>query len=134
MCSAAILAIAAAAFVPNTTVAAVKRIEFIPQSIRGSWAPVAEACEKAAKSMITVSATTYTTAEANCKVVWVSETPAALGPIYSAHLQCSKEEEKVPKTQSDFSIPDDKHISIGSRFSDLKDYQRCSASEPANTR
>src|SRR5215472_2560760 len=70
------LAIAAVAFVPNTTVAAVKRIEFIPQSLRGSWEPAAESCEEAAKSMITVSATTYTSSEANCKVVWVSETPA----------------------------------------------------------
>ena len=136
MRSTAILAIATVAFVPNTTVAAVKRIEFIPQSVRGSWAPAAEACEKAAKSMITVSATTYTSSEANCKVVWVSETPAARGPIYSAHLQCSKGEEKAPKTQSDviFYPKDDKHISIGSRFSDLKDYQRRSTSEPAAAR
>ena len=104
--------------------------------LRGSWAPAAEGCEKAAKSMITVSATTYTSSEANCKVVWVSETPAARGPIYSAHLQCSKGEEKAPKTQSDVILypKDDKQISIGPRFSDLKDYQRCSSSESAITR
>jgi hypothetical protein len=131
-----ILAITAAAFVSNTTVAKVKRIEFIPESLRGAWAPSAEGCDKAAKSMITVSAKTYANSQANCNVVWVSETPAARGPLFSAHLQCSKLQEKGPKTQSDimFYPKDEKQISIGSRFSDLKDYQRCSASEPTTTR
>jgi hypothetical protein len=131
-----ILAITAAAFASNPTVAKVKRIEFIPESIRGSWAPSTEVCEKAPTSMITVSATTYTSSGANCKVMWISETSAARGPMYSAHLQCAKVEEKAPKTQSDviFYPKDDKQISIGPRFSDLKDYQRCSASEPAITR
>jgi len=55
-----ILAITAAVFASTPTVAKVKRIEFIPEPIRGSWAPSAEVCEKAATSMITVSATTYT--------------------------------------------------------------------------
>jgi len=52
---------AAAALVSNSTVAKGKRIEFIPESVifRGSWAPSTEVCEKAAKSMVTVSATTY---------------------------------------------------------------------------
>jgi hypothetical protein len=56
--------------------------------------------------------------------------------MYSAHLQYAKPEEKAPKTQSDviFYPKDDKQISIGPRFSDLKDYQRCSASESAITR
>ena len=131
-----ILAIAAAALVSNAAVAKVKRIEFIPESLRGAWAPSAEVCDNAAKSIITVSAKTYANSEANCSVVWVSETPAARGPLYSAHLQCSKLEEKGPKTQTDimFYPKDEKQISIGSRFSDLKDYQRCSASEPASSR
>jgi hypothetical protein len=130
----AILAIAAAAFVSNATDAKVKRIEFIPESVRGAWVPSAEDCGKAAQSTITVSASTYTNSEANCSVVWVSETPGARGPLYSAHLQCSKE--KGAKTQTDVMLypKDEKQISIGSRFSDLKDYQRCSASEPASTR
>ena len=126
-----ILAITAA-FVSTAAVAKVKRIEFIPESIRGSWAPSAEVCEKAAQSMITVSATTYTSSEANCKIMWISETSAARGPMYSAHLQCAKSEEKAPKQSDVILYPkDDKQISIGPRFSDLKDYQRCSATEPA---
>ena len=130
-----ILAITAAAFASNPTVAKVKRIEFIPESIRGSWAPSVEVCEKAATSMITVSATTYASPGANCKIMWIGET-SARGPMYSAHLQCGKPEEKAPKTQSDviFYPKDEKQISIGPRFSDLKDYQRCSASESTITR
>jgi hypothetical protein len=76
--------------------------------------------------MITVSATTYAGSGTNCKIMWISETSAARGPMYSAHLQCAKLEEKAPKTQSDVILypKDDKQISIGPRFSDLKDYQR----------
>lgn len=136
MRTAPIIVTAAAVFLSNSTFAKVKRIEFIPESVRGAWAPSTEVCEKAAKSMITVSATTYATSEANCTVVSVSEAPAARGPVYSAHLQCSKPEDKERKTQSDvmFYPKDDKQISIGPRFSELKDYQRCSTSEPTMTR
>jgi hypothetical protein len=82
--------------------------------------------------MITISATTYASSAASCTV---AKTSAAWGPMYSAHLQCSKPEDKARKTQSDvlFYPKDDKQISIGPRFSELKDYQRCSASEPAST-
>ena len=132
----AILAIATATFMSHTAVADVKRHEFIPESLRGSWAPSTEVCKNADKSIIVVSAKTYTSSEANCTVVWVSETAAARGPMYSAHLQCSKPEQKGGKTQSNiiFFPKDNNQISIGSRFSNLRDYQRCSASEPATTR
>jgi hypothetical protein len=132
----AIIAITATVFVSNSAVAKVKRIEFIPESIRGSWVPSVEACDKATKSMITVSANAYTSSAANCVVAWISETSAARGPLYSAHLQCSKPEDKARKTQSDvmFYPKDDKQISIGPRFSELKDYQRCFGSEPTSTR
>jgi hypothetical protein len=127
----AILAIAVAALVSSSAVAKVKRIEFVPESLRGSWAPTTEVCEKAAKSMITISAKAYTSAAGNCMVVWVSETPAARGPMYSAHLQCSKPQDKAQKVQADVMLypKDDKQISVGPHFSELKDYQRCSTNE-----
>jgi hypothetical protein len=132
----AILAITTATFVSHAAVADVKRHEFIPESLRGSWAPSTEVCENANNSIIVVSAKTYTSSEANCMVLWVSETAAARGPMYSAHLQCSKPEQKLGKTQSDivFSPKGSDQISIGSRFSNLKNYQRCSANEPTTTR
>jgi hypothetical protein len=126
----------AATFASCVAVADVKRHEFIPESLRGSWAPSADACKNADKSIIVVSAKSYASSEAKCTVVWVSETAAARGPIYSAHLQCSKPNDDTRKTQSDviFISKGADQISIGPRFSDLKDYQRCSASEPATTR
>jgi hypothetical protein len=128
----AILAITAATLVSHAAVADVKRHELIPDSLRGSWAPSAEACKGADKSIITVSAKTYTSSEANCTIIWVSETAAARGPMYSVHMQCSK----PGKSALDviFLPKDNDHISIGSRFSDLKSHQRCSAVEPATAR
>jgi hypothetical protein len=129
----AILAITAATLVSNSTVARVKRMPFMPESIWGVWAPSTEVCEKAGNSLITVSARTYTSSEGNCMVVWVSETHARQGPMYSAHLLCSKPGEEAQKTQTDvmFYPKDDKQISTGPRFSELKDYQHCSAGEPS---
>jgi hypothetical protein len=127
----AILAITAVALLSNSTVAKVKRMPFMPESIWGAWAPRTEVCEKAEHSIITVSARTYTSSEGNCTVVWVIETHAQRGPMYSAHLQCSKPGDEAQKIPSDvmFYPKDDKQISIGSHFSELKDYQRCSADE-----
>jgi hypothetical protein len=123
----AILAITTATFVSHAAVADVKRHEFIPESLRGSWAPSTEVCKDSDKSIVVVSAKTYSSSEANCTVVWVSETAAARGAVFSAHLLCSKPDKKASKTQSDviLSSKDNNTISIGSRFSNLKDYQRC---------
>jgi len=123
-------------FVAHAAVADVKRHADIPESLRGSWAPSTAVCKDAGKSIIVIAAKTYVSSEANCRVGWVSETAAARGPIYSAHLQCSKPADEAQKMQFDVILAqkDADHISIGPRFSDLKDYQRCSASEPAATR
>jgi len=131
----AILA-AAATLVAHAAIADVKRHELIPEQLRGSWAPSADACKNADKSIIVLAAKAYTSSEATCAVAWVSETAAARGPVYSAHLQCAKPNDSARKTQSDviFISKGVDQISIGLRFSDLKDYQRCPASEPATTR
>jgi hypothetical protein len=131
----AILA-ATAAVVSHAAVADVKRHESILESLRGSWAPSTAVCKDGDKSIIVVAAKTYVSSEANCRVGWVSETVAARGPVYSAPLQCSKPNDDAQKTRFDviFFQKCANHISIGPRFSDLKDYQRCSASEPAAAR
>ena len=125
-----------ALFIAHAAFADVKRHEFIPESLRGSWATSTEVCKNADKSVIVVSAKAYTSPGANCAVIWVSETAAARGPVYSAHLQCSKPDDEAQKTQSDviFVSKGANQISIGPRFNEVKDYQRCSASEPAATR
>ena len=124
----AILAMSTAALVSHTAVADVKRLRFVPEAFWGTWAPSPDLCKGADKSVIVLSAAAYVSSEANCTVAWVSETAGAKGPIYSAHLQCSKPAERDRKTQSDviFSLKAANQISLGSRFSNLKDYQRCS--------
>lgn len=122
----------AVTFGAHAAVADVKRHQFIPESLRGSWAPSSGACKDADKSIIVLSAQTYTSSEANCRVFWVSVTPRAGGPLYSARLQCSKPNDEAQKTFSDVMLlpKDVNRISIGAG-SELRDYQRCSASEPA---
>ena len=132
----AILVISTAALVSHTAVAHVKRLTSIPEAFWGTWAPSAEVCKGADKSVIVLSAGAYVSPEANCRVASVSETAGPKGPIYSAHLRCSKPAEKDRKTQSDviLSLKAPNQISLGSRFSNLKDYQRCSTNEPAPVR
>jgi len=134
--SAYALAIASAALASHVAFADVKRHEFVPEVLRGSWAPSTEACQKPDKSVIRVSASAYASSDADCTVFWVSETPGARGAIYSAHQLCSKPGENTSKAPSDviFSPRSDNQILIGSRFSNLKSYQRCSESEPAAAR
>jgi hypothetical protein len=128
-------AIVIATLVSHPASADIKRHQFVPEALRGSWAPSADACQKADKSVIVVSAETYASAGTNCMVAFVSETPSARGAIYSAHLLCAKPGDKAAKTSSDviFTLKDDNQISMGSRFSALKSYQRCAANEPAAT-
>ena len=71
----------AATFVTHAAHADVKRHESIPESLRGSWAPSADACKSGDKSIVVVAAKAYSSPKANCAVVWVSETAAARGPV-----------------------------------------------------
>ena len=114
----------------------VKRLGSMPEQLWGSWAPGPDACKTGDKAIIVVAAKNYTSAQANCTVAWVSETPGARGPVYSARLQCAKPGGGAPKAASDvIFIPNDNNqVSIGPRFSEVKDFQRCSASEPLTTR
>jgi hypothetical protein len=118
--------------VSQTAAAGVVRHSAIPESFWGTWSPIGEACDKADKS-IAMSAMSYVSAEATCTVDWVSETPGARGPIYSAHLQCSTTAERVRDTASNVILwpKDADQISVGADFSNLKDYRRCPASAPA---
>ncbi|MGC2409372.1 MAG: hypothetical protein WA441_05110 [Methyloceanibacter sp.] len=86
-----------ALLVSHTATADVKRYKSIPESLWGSWAPSAEACNKAEKSIIALAAKSYVSSEASCTIDWVSETPGTRGAIYSAHLQCSGAAEGPPK-------------------------------------
>jgi hypothetical protein len=127
----ALLTITATLFGAQAALADVKRREFIPEALRGSWALSADECKATDKSaVVVVSAKTYVTPEGSCSVAWVSETPGGRGSIYAADLNCSKPAGNTQKMQSTnviFIPRDANRVSIGPGFDELKDYQRCSA-------
>jgi hypothetical protein len=125
-----------AVFLSPTASADVKRHISIPESLWGSWAPSAETCDQAGKSIIALAAKSYVSPEASCTVDWVAETPGARGPIYSAHLRCSGTAEPARKAVSNVILlpTDSERLSVGADFSSLKGYRRCPASAPASAR
>src|SRR5262245_19638202 len=100
----------------HTAVADVKRHASIPEALQGSWAASADGCKADDTSLIVLAAKTYTSAQGDCSVEWVSETAGPRGPIYSARLRCSGR----PSITSLIIRPDDaKQISVGHEFSNL---------------
>jgi hypothetical protein len=122
-----------ATLVSHAAVAADVRHRDIPDSFLGIWAPNAQVCKDADKSVIVISANTYVSSEAHCMVDWVTETAGPRGPIYSAHLQCFNPSEPARRSASNLIIrPEDTNqISVGPDFGNLKVYGRCSTNEPA---
>jgi hypothetical protein len=132
-----VLLAALAAITSGTAIAHVVRHNSIPDTYVGRWAPGTETCKESDKAVIVLSAKKYVSPEAECAVDWVSETPGPHGPIFSAHLRCAGPAAQTQKTAGSNIIirPDnDRQISIGSDFDNLKPYRRCSANEPAATR
>jgi hypothetical protein len=74
-----------AIFISNVAMADVVRRNSLPDSYWGAWVTT-----EPNQIVVDLSAKTYADNEENCAVNWVSETPGASGPIYSAHLQCSR--------------------------------------------
>jgi hypothetical protein len=127
MRAAAILALAAM-LAPDGAVADVKRHEFLPESLQGSWAPSSGLCDSGDKALVSVSAKDYVSADAKCTVMWVSETAGNNGPIYAAQLMCSKlegKEQAAPSNLIFVPTKDPDQIAIGASFRTLKDHQRC---------
>src|SRR5262249_48240247 len=111
------------------TLAHVKRIASIPETLLGRWAPNADACN--GESAVVLSAKTYTSSQATCDFIEISETPGPHGPIYSARLRCTQPGQTRP-TLSNLILrsEDSNRVSIGTDFDSLKTYQKCNASPP----
>jgi len=118
---------AAAMVLSHAAPADVKRHSAFPEAFWGSWAPIEEDCDKAAKSLITLSGKRYVDSKATCNVGWVSETAGARGTNYSAHLQCPSTTDPTQITVPDVVIipAGVDQLSIGADFDSLKTYQRC---------
>ena len=100
----------------------------IPEAYRGRW--IAGAGAEPERSVIVLSAKTYVSREARCRVDWVSQTAGARGSIYSAHLQCFNREETAGKKMISNLIiwPDSAdQIAVGPEFTSLRIFHRYSA-------
>jgi hypothetical protein len=123
---AAVLLAIIAAFVSQPAASYVVRHGAVPAPLQGKWAATGEDCKNAGKSMI-ISDKTYVDPDKSCGVLWVSETAAAHGSIYSAHMQCSSSASESKKSIDNLVLmaKDASHLSMGPDFSKLKVVQRC---------
>lgn len=115
----------------NVAIADVVRRDSIPAPYWGAWTTTGPN-----RSVVQLSAKTYTDGEASCTVKWVSETPAAAGPIYSAYLQCSS---RSASTRGQFPLNliiwprSSDEIAVGPSFTLLKVFHSCRATTPPPT-
>jgi hypothetical protein len=118
-----------AIFISNVAMADVVRRNSLPDSYWGAWMTTES-------DQIDLSAKTYADNEANCAVNWVSETPGASGPIYSAHMQCSRRSDPAGKIfPLDLIIwpKSSDEIDVGPGFMRLKIFRRCRATRTPPT-
>jgi hypothetical protein len=118
-----------AAITPQPAIAHVKRIASIPVPLLGVWAPNVDACKDPTKLAVVLSANSYTSSQASCEFLDISETSGPNGAIYSARSQCTQPGQKSP-TQSNLilRLEDSNRMSIGPDFDNLKIHQKCDAS------
>jgi hypothetical protein len=120
-----------AIFISNVAMADVVRRGSLPDSYGGAWMTSGPD-----QIVIDLSAKTYADNEENCAVNWVSETPGASGPIYSAHLQCSRRSDQTGRSfQLDLIMwpKSSDEIAVGLGFMRLKIFRRCRATRPPPT-
>ena len=127
-----------ALLISQAALADVVRHTVIPEAFRGTWALDQEDCGEAKKSdankgdtnksVIVLSAATYTSSDAKCTVLWVTETAAARGPFFSAHLQCSAANRSTTSASNVLLLANGAdQIFSGPAFDNLKTYRRCPA-------
>lgn len=123
----AVIALAFAMLAGSSLADSVRHLT-MPEPFRGRWATSADICNND-KGVIVMSAKAYVSPQATCEVQWVTETAGAGGPIYSAHMRCSGPGPSDEKTEENEILlsRDGKTLSMGTRFNELKVYQRCSA-------
>ena len=114
-----------AAMLSQAVFADIVRHASIPSQFIGTWAASTDDCNKAGKSAIVLSATSYAEGAKVCTVDWVDERPGANAPIYSAHLKCAAPENQPSNIVLWKKAAD--QISAGATLDTLKTLQRCPA-------
>ena len=113
----------------DVATADVVRHNSIPEPCWGTWVGAEE-------SVIVLSANSYVSREANCRVIWVSQTAGARGSIYSAHLHCFSPAGRAgTRVTSDLIIWPETidQIAVGSDFKSLSVFRRLLHNLPGET-
>jgi hypothetical protein len=85
-----VVAILATALLGTAAAASDVRILSFPDSVRGSWAPSADACKGTAPGKVDVTAKSHSSSNATCEVSWITVTASRDGPVYSARSICTE--------------------------------------------
>jgi hypothetical protein len=108
---------------PNVALADVVRHDVIPEPYLGAWAATGSD-----RFVFELSAKIYANSDASCAVNWVSETAGASGPIYAAHLRCSRRSERAGASFESNLILRPKNsneVAAGPDFMRLRVFRRC---------
>jgi hypothetical protein len=85
-----IVTIIATALVGTAASASDVRILSFPDSVRGSWAPSADACKGSTPGKVDIAEKTYSSTDTSCEIAWITVTPSRDGPVYSARSMCTE--------------------------------------------
>jgi len=113
----------------DVATADVVRHNSIPEPYWGTWVGAEE-------SVIVLSANSYVSREANCSVIWESQTAGARGSICSAHLHCFSPAGRAgTRVTSDLIIwPENiDQIAVGPNFKNLRVFRRFLHNVPGET-
>ena len=126
-----VVTIAATALFATAAGASDVRMLSFPDSVHGSWAPSADACDGSAPGKVEVSATMHSDAEMTCDVSWITVTASRDGPVYSARSVCTQTKTGKKLDPSYFLItprPDNKvllRMPFAAADKQLVTYQKC---------
>jgi hypothetical protein len=107
------------------------RLLSFPDSVRGSWAPSADACKGSAPGKVDINEKTHSNADTSCEISWITVTASRDGPVYSARSMCTQTKSGKKLEPSYFLVtprPDNK-VLVRMPFAppdrQLVTYQKC---------
>ena len=107
------------------------RILSLPESVQGTWAPSAGACNGSGPEKLSIAPKQHSTADANCEIAWITVTASREGPVYSARSNCARTTGGSKEAPSYFVVsprPDNKlavRMPEAAEGSDMVTYQKC---------
>jgi hypothetical protein len=127
-----VVTIIATALLGSAALASDVRILSFPDSVRGSWAPSADACKGTAPGKVDINEKTHSNADTSCEIAWTTVTASRDGPVYSARSMCKQTKTGKKLEPSYFLVtprPDNKvlvRMPFAPPDKQLVTYQKCS--------